>query len=145
MAPLSVEQDEGTPERTELGDRCFRVRECGQEFNERIGTSFNRLQYASDMAWCACAPRGEASSATGRDMGQPDFGPAEVGAIAQFSTSMPGPDATGAGRVDLRRVAPDAIKIELGNLTGGRATQAEEEKLFKSMAAELAHLHAGSG
>ena len=45
----------------------------------------------------------------------------------------------------IRRVAPDAIKIELGNLTGGRATQAEEEKLFRSMGAELAHLHAGSG
>jgi hypothetical protein len=45
----------------------------------------------------------------------------------------------------VRRLAPDAIKIELGVLTGGRATQAEEEKLFKSMGAELAHLHAGSG
>jgi hypothetical protein len=45
----------------------------------------------------------------------------------------------------VRRVAPDAIKIELDHLTGGRATQAEEETLFKSMGAELAHLHAGSG
>lgn len=45
----------------------------------------------------------------------------------------------------VRRLAPDAIKIELGELTGSRATQAEEEKLFRSMGAELAHLHAGSG
>ncbi|MBI3801943.1 MAG: DUF2252 family protein [Deltaproteobacteria bacterium] len=45
----------------------------------------------------------------------------------------------------VRRLAPDAIKIELSDLTGSRATQAEEEKLFESMGAELAHLHAGSG
>jgi hypothetical protein len=45
----------------------------------------------------------------------------------------------------VRRLAPDAMKIELGDLTGGHATQSEEEKLFKSMGAELAHLHAGSG
>jgi uncharacterized protein (DUF2252 family) len=45
----------------------------------------------------------------------------------------------------VRRLAPDALKIELGDLTGNRATQAEEEKLFTSMGAELAHLHAGSG
>jgi hypothetical protein len=45
----------------------------------------------------------------------------------------------------VRRLAPDAIKIELGELTGSHATQAEEEKLFKSMGAELAQLHAGRG
>jgi hypothetical protein len=45
----------------------------------------------------------------------------------------------------VRRVAPDAIKIDLHKLTGNHATQAEEEKLFKSMGAELALLHAGSG
>jgi hypothetical protein len=45
----------------------------------------------------------------------------------------------------VRRLAPDAIKIELGDLTGSPEAQAEEEKLFTSMGAELAHLHAGSG
>jgi hypothetical protein len=42
----------------------------------------------------------------------------------------------------VRRLAPDAIKIELGDLVGDRATQEEEEKLFESMGAELARLHA---
>ena len=45
----------------------------------------------------------------------------------------------------VRRLAPDASKIELGDLTGDHARQTEEEKLFESMGAELARLHAGSG
>lgn len=36
-------------ERTELGYRRFRCRECDREFNERTGTPFNRLQYPSDV------------------------------------------------------------------------------------------------
>ena len=36
-------------ERTELGYRRFRCRGCGREFNQRTGTSFNRLQYPSDV------------------------------------------------------------------------------------------------
>jgi hypothetical protein len=45
----------------------------------------------------------------------------------------------------VRRLAPDAIKIELGDLVGDRATQEEEEELFESMGAELARLHAAPG
>jgi putative transposase len=37
------------PERTELGYRRFRCRTCHQEFNERSGTRFNRLQYPTDI------------------------------------------------------------------------------------------------
>ena len=37
------------PERTELGYRRFRCHACRREFNERTGTSFNRLQYPSDV------------------------------------------------------------------------------------------------
>src|SRR5512135_2786811 len=35
-------------ERTELGYRRFRCRDCGRGFNERSGTVFNRLQYPTD-------------------------------------------------------------------------------------------------
>jgi len=45
----------------------------------------------------------------------------------------------------VRRLAPDAMKIEFGDIAGHHMTRAEEEKLFKSMGAELAHLHAGRG
>jgi putative transposase len=37
------------PERTELGYRRFRCRDCQREFNERTGTPFNRLQYPTDV------------------------------------------------------------------------------------------------
>jgi putative transposase len=37
------------PERTELGYRRFRCRDCQREFNERTGTPFNRLQYPTDI------------------------------------------------------------------------------------------------
>lgn len=43
----------------------------------------------------------------------------------------------------VRRLAPDAIKIELDDLVGDRATQEEEEALLESMGAELGRLHAG--
>jgi putative transposase len=36
------------PDRTELGYRRFRCRDCGRGFNERTGTIFNRLQYPTD-------------------------------------------------------------------------------------------------
>src|SRR5712692_1239085 len=36
-------------ERTELGYRRFRCRECRREFNERTGTRFNHLQYPTDV------------------------------------------------------------------------------------------------
>jgi putative transposase len=36
-------------ERTELGYRRFRCRDCHRECNERTGTLFNRLQYPSDV------------------------------------------------------------------------------------------------
>jgi putative transposase len=36
-------------ERTELGYRRFRCRECRREFNERTGTRFNHLQYPTDI------------------------------------------------------------------------------------------------
>src|SRR5262249_47536414 len=42
-------QTKERPERTELGYRRFRCRNCGREFNERTGTPFNRLQYPSDV------------------------------------------------------------------------------------------------
>jgi transposase-like protein len=35
-------------ERAELGYRRFRCQGCGREFNERIRTLFNRLQYPSN-------------------------------------------------------------------------------------------------
>jgi putative transposase len=38
------------PQRTALGDRRFRCRTCGREFNECTGTPFNRLQYPTDVA-----------------------------------------------------------------------------------------------
>ena len=37
------------PDRTELGYRCFRCRDCHRGFNERSGTMFNRLQYPTDV------------------------------------------------------------------------------------------------
>src|ERR1700745_4106749 len=36
-------------ERTALGYRRFRYQTCKQEFNERTGTSFNHLQYPTDV------------------------------------------------------------------------------------------------
>jgi len=45
----------------------------------------------------------------------------------------------------VRRLAPDAIKIELPALTGKGATRSEEEALFESMGVELGRLHAGAG
>ena len=36
-------------DRTELGYRRFRCRDCGCGFNERSGTVFNRLQYPTDV------------------------------------------------------------------------------------------------
>jgi putative transposase len=36
-------------ERTTLGYRRFRCRACKREFNERTGTSFNHLQYPTDI------------------------------------------------------------------------------------------------
>jgi hypothetical protein len=35
--------------RTALGYRRFRCRACKREFNERTGTSFNHLQYPTDV------------------------------------------------------------------------------------------------
>lgn len=37
------------PDQTELGDRRFRCHACQRGFNERTGTPFNRLQYATDV------------------------------------------------------------------------------------------------
>jgi putative transposase len=37
------------PDRTELGYRRFRCRDCQRGFNERTGTPFNRLQYPTDV------------------------------------------------------------------------------------------------
>jgi putative transposase len=37
------------PDRTELGYRHFRCRDCKRVFNERTGTPFNRLQYPTDI------------------------------------------------------------------------------------------------
>jgi putative transposase len=37
------------PDRTELGYRRFRYRDCRRGFNERTGTPFNRLQYPTDV------------------------------------------------------------------------------------------------
>jgi putative transposase len=37
------------PDRTELGYRRFRCRDCTRVFNERTGTLFNRLQYPTDV------------------------------------------------------------------------------------------------
>jgi putative transposase len=37
------------PDRTELGYRRFRGRDCKRVLNERTGTRFNRLQYPSDV------------------------------------------------------------------------------------------------
>ena len=37
------------PDRTELGYRRFRCRDCKRTFNERTGTLFNRLQYPTDV------------------------------------------------------------------------------------------------
>jgi putative transposase len=37
------------PDRTELGYRRFRCRDCQRGFNERTGTSYNRLQYPTDV------------------------------------------------------------------------------------------------
>jgi transposase-like protein len=38
------------PDRTELGYRRFRCRDCKRVFNERTRTLFNRLQYPTDIA-----------------------------------------------------------------------------------------------
>jgi putative transposase len=38
-----------SPDRTELGYRRFRCRDCQSGFYERAGTPFNRLQYPSDV------------------------------------------------------------------------------------------------
>src|SRR3712207_7821153 len=37
------------PERTAQGDRRFRCRDCGRQFNERSGGELNRTQYPSDV------------------------------------------------------------------------------------------------
>jgi putative transposase len=37
------------PDRTELGYRRFRCRDCQRGFNERTGTLYNRLQYPTDV------------------------------------------------------------------------------------------------
>jgi putative transposase len=37
------------PDRTELGYRRFRCRDCRRGFNERTGAPFNRLQYPTDV------------------------------------------------------------------------------------------------
>jgi putative transposase len=37
------------PDRTELGYRRFRCRDCQRGFNERTGTPYNRLQYPTDV------------------------------------------------------------------------------------------------
>jgi putative transposase len=36
-------------DRTTLGYRRFRCRDCSRVFNERTGTLFNRLQYPTDV------------------------------------------------------------------------------------------------
>jgi putative transposase len=41
------------PDRTELGYRRFRCRDCRRGFNERTGTPFNRLQYPTDVVCLA--------------------------------------------------------------------------------------------
>ena len=69
----------------------------------------------------------------------------EVEELLNSPNRCPDPTQTLRDGWIVRRLAPDAMKIELGDLASGHATQAEEEKLFKSMGAELAHLHAGSG
>ena len=43
-------------DRAELGYRRFRYRVCMREFNERMGTLFNRLQYPTDVV-CLSAAR----------------------------------------------------------------------------------------
>jgi len=40
-------------DRTELGHRRFRCRDCQRGFNERTGTPFNRLQYPTDVVCLA--------------------------------------------------------------------------------------------
>ena len=37
------------PDRTELGYRRFRCRDCKRVFNERTGTLFHRLQYPTEI------------------------------------------------------------------------------------------------
>jgi putative transposase len=37
------------PDRTELGYRRFRCRDCQRGFNERTGTPYNRLQHPTDV------------------------------------------------------------------------------------------------
>ena len=37
------------PDRTELGYRRFRCRDCQRGFNERTGSPFNRVQYPTDL------------------------------------------------------------------------------------------------
>jgi putative transposase len=37
------------PDRTELGYRRFRCRDCQRGFNKRTGTLYNRLQYPTDV------------------------------------------------------------------------------------------------
>src|SRR3954469_20073253 len=37
------------PERTTRGDRRFRCRECGKQYNERSGGVLNHTQYPSDV------------------------------------------------------------------------------------------------
>src|SRR5919109_5168079 len=45
-------------ERTALGYRRFRCRTCQREFNERTGTSFNHLQYPTDVVCLVVLWRG---------------------------------------------------------------------------------------
>ena len=42
---------------TSLGSRRFRCRSCGRRFNERSGTAFNDLQYATDVVLLAVLRR----------------------------------------------------------------------------------------
>ena len=50
MCPHCASSDTGERrERTKLGYRRFRCHTCKREFNERTGTSFNHLQYPTDV------------------------------------------------------------------------------------------------
>jgi putative transposase len=43
------------PDRTDLGYRCWRCRDCQRGYNERTGTPCNRLQYPADVV-CLVVP-----------------------------------------------------------------------------------------
>jgi hypothetical protein len=67
--------------------------------------------------------------------------PPRLEELLESPARCPDPSQQVQGGWIVRRLAPDAVKIELRDLTGKGAARTEEETLFESMGAEIGRLH----